>query len=153
MAGHAQLKFVMTECSETQIRLTRPSLYCASSSSHLTNCLCSSRKHVSHIKLELRSSSIFGDSCFFLDFRTSHVALFNGLMISDIRILVLHVYCKRSSESLAGEPHHGQTFLSSDAVLSLFRCEGIGYHLFLSILDLYKFRSYSMVRSICIYAI
>ena len=26
MAGHAQLKFVMTECSETQIRLTQPSL-------------------------------------------------------------------------------------------------------------------------------
>ena len=25
MAGHAQLKFVMTECSKTQIRLTRPS--------------------------------------------------------------------------------------------------------------------------------
>ena len=24
MAGHAQLKFVMTECSKTQIRLTRP---------------------------------------------------------------------------------------------------------------------------------
>ena len=26
MAGHAQLKFVMTECSKTQIRLTRPKL-------------------------------------------------------------------------------------------------------------------------------
>ena len=26
MAGHAQLKFVMTECSKTQIRLTGPSL-------------------------------------------------------------------------------------------------------------------------------
>ena len=26
MAGHAQLKFVMTECSKTQIRLTRPIL-------------------------------------------------------------------------------------------------------------------------------
>ena len=26
MAGHAQLKFVMTECSKTQIRLTRPNL-------------------------------------------------------------------------------------------------------------------------------
>ena len=25
MAGHARLKFVMTECSKTQIRLTRPS--------------------------------------------------------------------------------------------------------------------------------
>ena len=24
MAGHAQLKFVMTECSKTQIRLARP---------------------------------------------------------------------------------------------------------------------------------
>ena len=24
MAGHAQLKFVMAECSKTQIRLTRP---------------------------------------------------------------------------------------------------------------------------------
>ena len=24
LAGHAQLKFVMTECSKTQIRLTRP---------------------------------------------------------------------------------------------------------------------------------
>ena len=24
MAGHAQFKFVMTECSKTQIRLTRP---------------------------------------------------------------------------------------------------------------------------------
>ena len=29
----------------------------------------------------------------FLDFGTSYVALFNGLMSSDIRILVLHVYC------------------------------------------------------------
>ena len=28
MAGHAQLKFVMTECSETQIRLTGPNLCC-----------------------------------------------------------------------------------------------------------------------------
>ena len=28
----------------------------------------------------------------FWDFGTSHIALFNGLMISDIRILVLHVY-------------------------------------------------------------
>ena len=27
MAGHAQLKFVMTECSKTQIRLTRPYIY------------------------------------------------------------------------------------------------------------------------------
>ena len=26
MAGHAQLKFVMTECSKTQIRLTGPNL-------------------------------------------------------------------------------------------------------------------------------
>ena len=41
----------------------------------------------------LKSSSIFGDSCFFLDFGTSYIALFNGLMISDVRILVLHVYC------------------------------------------------------------
>ena len=38
-------------------------------------------------------SSDFGDSCFSLDFETSYVALFNGLMISGIRILVLHVYC------------------------------------------------------------
>ena len=28
MAGHAQLKFVMTECSKTQIRLTRPIYNC-----------------------------------------------------------------------------------------------------------------------------
>ena len=27
MAGHAQLKFVMTECSKTQIRLTRPKCF------------------------------------------------------------------------------------------------------------------------------
>ena len=27
MAGHAQLKFVMTECSKTQIRLARPNLF------------------------------------------------------------------------------------------------------------------------------
>ena len=27
MAGHAQLKLVMTECSKTQIRLTRPISY------------------------------------------------------------------------------------------------------------------------------
>ena len=27
MAGHAQLKFVMTECAKTQIRLTRPILF------------------------------------------------------------------------------------------------------------------------------
>ena len=27
MAGHAQLKFVMTECSKTQIRLTGPKEY------------------------------------------------------------------------------------------------------------------------------
>ena len=39
-----------------------------------------------------KSTSNFGDSCFFLDFGTSYVALFNGLMISDIRILVLRVY-------------------------------------------------------------
>ena len=31
MAGHAQLKFVMTECSKTQIRLTRPNWYIATS--------------------------------------------------------------------------------------------------------------------------
>ena len=30
MAGHAQLKFVMTECSKTQIRLTGPNGYCFS---------------------------------------------------------------------------------------------------------------------------
>ena len=37
MAGHAQLKFVMTECSKAQIRLTRPLLYIKAkvSSSHL----------------------------------------------------------------------------------------------------------------------
>ena len=41
MAGHAQLRFVMTECSKTQIRLTRPnkwinlSLYHIKSLSHL----------------------------------------------------------------------------------------------------------------------
>ena len=29
MAGHAHLKFVMTECSKTQIRLTRPSFSCS----------------------------------------------------------------------------------------------------------------------------
>ena len=40
-----------------------------------------------------RSSSNFWGSCFFLDFVTSYVALFNGLKISDTRILVLHVYC------------------------------------------------------------
>ena len=40
-----------------------------------------------------KSSSNFGDSCFSLNFETSYVALFNGLMISGIRILVLHVYC------------------------------------------------------------
>ena len=28
MAGHAQLKFVMTECSKTQIRLTGLNYYC-----------------------------------------------------------------------------------------------------------------------------
>ena len=39
-----------------------------------------------------KSSSNIGDLCFFLNFGTSYVALFNGLMISDIRILVLHVY-------------------------------------------------------------
>ena len=38
-------------------------------------------------------SRISGIHVSFLDFRTSYVALFNGLMISDIRILVLHVYC------------------------------------------------------------
>ena len=27
MAGHAQLKFVMTECSKTQIRLTRSNYF------------------------------------------------------------------------------------------------------------------------------
>ena len=42
---------------------------------------------------EFKSSLNFGDSCFCLEFGTSYVALFNGLMISDIRILVLHVYC------------------------------------------------------------
>ena len=34
-------------------------------------------------------SSNFGDSCFLLDFETCYVALFNGLMISNILILVL----------------------------------------------------------------
>ena len=43
--------------------------------------------------LGFKSSSNFGDSCFFLDFGTSYVALFNGLMISDRWILVFHVYC------------------------------------------------------------
>ena len=38
-------------------------------------------------------SQISGIHVSFLDFGTSYVALFNGLMISDIRILVLHVYC------------------------------------------------------------
>ena len=33
------------------------------------------------------------DSCFFFYFGTSYVALCNGFMISDIRILVLYVYC------------------------------------------------------------
>ena len=33
MAGHAQLKFVMTECSKTQIRLTRP-IYDLTSGTH-----------------------------------------------------------------------------------------------------------------------
>ena len=42
---------------------------------------------------EIQSSSNFGDSCLVLVFETSYVALFNGLMISDIRIFVLHVYC------------------------------------------------------------
>ena len=41
----------------------------------------------------IQSSSNLGDSCFFLDFGASYVVLFNGLMISDIHILVLHVYC------------------------------------------------------------
>ena len=40
-----------------------------------------------------KSSSNFRDSCLPLDFENSYVALFNGLMISDIRILVLRVYC------------------------------------------------------------
>ena len=40
-----------------------------------------------------KSSSSFGYSCFLLDYGTPYVALFNGLMISDLRILVLHVYC------------------------------------------------------------
>ena len=35
-----------------------------------------------------KSSSNFVDSYFL-----TYLALFNGLMISDIRILVLHVYC------------------------------------------------------------
>ena len=40
-----------------------------------------------------KSSSNFGDSWFSLDFETSYVALFNGLTISVIRIVVHHVYC------------------------------------------------------------
>ena len=40
----------------------------------------------------LKSSSNFGDSCFLLDFGTTHVALFNGLVISDIWILVLFMF-------------------------------------------------------------
>ena len=35
MAGHAQLKFVMTECSKTQIRLTRHSYF-----AHCFSCIC-----------------------------------------------------------------------------------------------------------------
>ena len=42
-------------------------------------------------------SSGFGESnrgfMFLFVFGTSYVALFNALVISDIRILVLHVYC------------------------------------------------------------
>ena len=52
-----------------------------------------------------KSSSNFGDSCFLLDFGTSYVALFNGLMISDIRILVLHVYCCLLSIYKYGRSH------------------------------------------------
>ena len=36
MAGHAQLKFVMTECSKTQIRLTGPIYTCMLSGAELT---------------------------------------------------------------------------------------------------------------------
>ena len=40
-----------------------------------------------------KASLSFGYSCFFLEFGTPYVASFNGLMIFDLRILVLNVYC------------------------------------------------------------
>ena len=40
----------------------------------------------------------FRDSCYLLDFETSYVALLNGFMISDIRILVLYVYSLSKAE-------------------------------------------------------
>ena len=40
MAGHAQLKFVMTECSKTQIRLTRSNYFFFSFAFCLENKAC-----------------------------------------------------------------------------------------------------------------
>ena len=40
MAGHAQLKFVMTECSKTQIRLTRPIDVLQTSQSSIKASIC-----------------------------------------------------------------------------------------------------------------
>ena len=45
---------------------------------------------------EFKLSSNFGESGFLLVIETSYVALFNGLTISDIRILTSHVYCPSS---------------------------------------------------------
>ena len=39
MAGHVQLKFVMTECSKTQIRLTRPICLLNETTVVLTACM------------------------------------------------------------------------------------------------------------------
>ena len=44
MAGHTQLKFVMTECSKTQIRLTRRNLCMASAQNVLQYCTLISAK-------------------------------------------------------------------------------------------------------------
>ena len=65
MAGHAQLKLVMTECSKTQIRLTRPIKSSASSSKVLVHVpqKSSSDKGDNRLKLESKPNLCADSSC------------------------------------------------------------------------------------------
>ena len=56
MAGHEQLKFAMTECSKTQIRLTRPNYAWTSVNNN----------NVLSEDLKMNESLFYGEKCLFL---------------------------------------------------------------------------------------
>ena len=62
MAGHAQLKFVITECSKTQIRLTRPNLQ----RSHTCTC------NIQDIVFYRSSCSSVNDTDFWIGAKDTH---------------------------------------------------------------------------------